>query len=134
MSRENVEIVREVMGLPARPEGNERALLDRFASDVRIDMSRRVFNPDVYEGHAGLRRLGAEIRDVWDEFLIEPERFVDASDRVVVIERRRGRGQESGVRVEQRAGVIWTLRHGQIIRMETDLQPREALEAVGLSE
>src|SRR4051812_29121238 len=112
MSQENVEVVREVMGLLARPEGNEAALLERFAPDVRIDMSRRVFNPDVYEGHAGLRRLGAEIREVWDEFRIEAERFIAAGDRVVVIEKRRGRGKESGVEVEQRAGVIWTLRHG----------------------
>src|ERR1700716_268420 len=112
MSRENVEVVREVMGLLASPEGNEVAIFERFAPDVQIDMSRRVFNPDVYEGHDGLRRLGAEIREVWDEFLIEPERIVDAGDRVVVIEIRRGRGKESGVQVEQRAAVIWTLAHG----------------------
>jgi ketosteroid isomerase-like protein len=134
MSQENVDIVREVMGLLDRPEGNEAALLERFAPDVRIDMSRRVFNPDVYEGHAGLRRLGMEIREVWEEFRIEAERFVDAGDRVVVIETRRGRGKESGVEVEQRAGVIWTHRRGQVIRMETDFEPQEALEAVGMSD
>jgi ketosteroid isomerase-like protein len=134
MSQENVELVREVMGLLTHPERNEAALLERFAPDVRIDMSRRVFNPDVYEGHAGLRRLGAEIREVWDDFRIEAERFIAAGDRVVVIETRRGRGKESGVEVEQRAGVIWTLRRGQVIRMETDLDPQEALEAAGLRE
>jgi ketosteroid isomerase-like protein len=110
------------------------ALLDRFATDVRIDMSRRVFNPDVYEGHDGLRRLGAEVQEVWDEFRIEPERFVDAGDRVIVIEVRRGRGSGSGVEVEQRSGVIWTLRDGKVVAMETDLKPEEALEAAGLRE
>ncbi len=136
MSQENVEAVQEIIGLMNREAGDEPspALLDRFATDVQIDMSRRVFNPDVYEGHAGLRRLGREVRDVWEEFRIEPERFVDAGDRVIVIETRRGRGSSSGVEVDQRSAVIWTLRDGTVVRMETDLSPEDAFEAVGLSE
>jgi uncharacterized protein len=138
MSEENVEIVREVMELMNRAASggtaDAEALLDRFAADVRIDMSRRVFNPDVYEGHDGLRRLGAEVQEVWEEFRIEPEQFVDAGDRVIVIEVRRGRGSGSGVEVEQRSGVIWTLREGKVVGMETDLDPKEALEAAGESE
>ena len=30
-------------------------------------MSRRTFNPDVYEGHEGLRRFKRERDEVWDE-------------------------------------------------------------------
>jgi ketosteroid isomerase-like protein len=138
MSEENVEIVREVMELMNRAASGGQtgadALLDRFAADVRIDMSRRVFNPDVYEGHDGLRRLGAEVQEVWGEFRIEPEQFVDAGDRVIVIEVRLGRGSGSGVEVEQRSGVIWTLRDGKVVGMETDLDPEEALEAAGEQE
>jgi ketosteroid isomerase-like protein len=137
MSQENVELVREVMELLGRAAAGDAPtarLTDLFASDVRIDMSRRVLNPDVYEGHEGLRRLGREVGEVWEEFRITPERFVDVDDRVVVIETRRGRGRGSGVEVEHRSAVIWTLRDGQVIRMETDLDPAEALEAVGLRE
>jgi ketosteroid isomerase-like protein len=137
MSQENVEVVREVMGLLDRATSDGDVtprLADLFATDVQIDMSHRVFNPDTYEGHAGLRRLGQEIREVWEEFRITPERFVDAGDRVVVIETRRGRGRGSGIEVEHRSAVIWTLRDGQVIRMETDLDPQEALDAVGLRE
>jgi Ketosteroid isomerase-related protein len=136
-----VEIVREVMALfgnapdesAADGEASKR-LSDLISPDVHIDMSRRVFNPDTYDGHEGLRRLAREMQVVWDEFTIVPERFVDAGDRVVVIEIRRGRGRASGVKVEQRAGVIWTLRGGQVVRMETDFDPMQALEAVGLQE
>jgi ketosteroid isomerase-like protein len=136
MSQKNVDLVRAVMGLMNRAEQGERdlQLIDHFAGDVEIDMSRRTFNPDVYLGHAGLRRLSREVREVWEVFVITPERFIDAGDRVVVIETRRGRGRGSGVEVEDRSAVIWTIRDGQVTRMETDLQPREALEAVGLAE
>jgi ketosteroid isomerase-like protein len=136
MSQENVEIVREVMGLLGSAAKGERVdeLLERFDPEVQIDMTRRVINPDIYEGHAGLRRLGEDVREVWAEFEIEPERFIDAGERVIVIEIRRGRGTGSGIEVEMRSGVIWTLRQGKVIRMETDLKPEEALEATGLSE
>src|SRR5277367_3944679 len=139
MSQENVEVVREVMDLmgsvgEAASDDVKSRLLDLFAPDVQIDMSRRIFNPDVYQGHAGLLRLGQEVQDVWEEFRIIPERFIDAGERVVVIETRRGRGKGSGVEVEQRAGVIWTVRDGQVVHMETDLDPHEALKAVGLNE
>jgi ketosteroid isomerase-like protein len=137
MSQQNVEIVREVMGLLGRAESDRLtpALLERFATDVRIDMSRRVFNPNVYDGHAGLRRLAAEDRDVWAHFRIEEaERFVDAGDRVIVIETRGGRGSASEVEADLRLAVIWTLQKGKVVRIETYLDPQEALESAGLSE
>jgi ketosteroid isomerase-like protein len=136
MSHENVEIVRKVMTLMSESPGPERdgEVLAYFAPDVVIDMSRRVFNPDVYEGRAGLLRLGEDVASIWSEFQIEPERMIEAGDKVVVIEIRRGRGAESTVKVEQRAGVIWTLSDGRVVRMETDYVPDEALKAVGLDE
>jgi ketosteroid isomerase-like protein len=137
----NVEIVREVMTLfgyaRSSDTGGEQAtrrLRELISPDIHIDMSRRVFNPDTYDGYEGLARLGREMQSVWGEFTITPERFVDVDDRVVVIEIRRGRGRASGVEVEQRSGVIWTLQNSQIVRMETDLDPNAALEVVGRSE
>ena len=133
MSSGNVELVKQVLrhfNRAVRPDESED-ILRLFSHDVVIDMSRRVFNPDTYEGHDGLRRLGRGVREVWDEFTVEPERFVDAGSRVVVIERRRGRGRESEVEVETRSAAIWTLRDGKVIHLETDLEPNEALRLVG---
>jgi ketosteroid isomerase-like protein len=142
VSQANVEIIREVMALAddarnhdlSQPELD--ALFERLTSlvapEAQIDMSGRVFNPDVYTGKAGLRRLLREIREVWDEFRVTPERFIDAGDRVVVIEAIRGRGRSSNVPVESRSASVWTLRDGQIIHMKATHDPREALEAVGL--
>jgi ketosteroid isomerase-like protein len=136
MSQANVEVVREVVSLmdfAARADDLPGRLLELTAPEVEIDMSRRVFNPYVYEGHAGLRRLVRDVQEVWEEFSITPERFVDAGERVVVIMTRHGRGKGSGVAVDQRTAGIWTVGEGKIIRMETDIDPQEALEAVGLA-
>jgi ketosteroid isomerase-like protein len=134
MSDDNVALVREVLEEMrlAREQGElTPRIAELFAADVTVDMSRRVFNPHVYEGHGGLRRLVREVREVWDEFQIIPERFIAVGDRVVVIATRRGRGRGSGLEVADRAGVVWTLRDGQVIRFETDLDPDEALALAG---
>jgi ketosteroid isomerase-like protein len=134
MSAENVEIVREfvsLMDFSARGDQSPR-LLNLTAPQVQIDMSRRIFNPEVYEGHAGLHRLVRDVQEVWEGFSVTPERFVDAGERVVVIMTRHGLGRGSGVDVEQRTAGIWTVRDGQVVRVETDIDPQEALKAVGL--
>ena len=86
-------------------------------------MTRRVFNPDIYEGHEGLRRLAGDFAQVWEEFTLEPVEMTDEGDRVIVIEHRRGRGRGRGVQVDQRSRAIWTLRDGLVVRLVTDLDP-----------
>lgn len=136
MSAENVAVVRRLMDLVSEANAGELSpeIFELFAPDVRIDMSRRILNPDIFEGHDGVRRLVREVRQLWSAFRIEPERLVDAGDRVVVVELRRGLGRESGIQVEQRSCVIWTLRDGQAIAAETDMDLERALQSVGSGE
>jgi ketosteroid isomerase-like protein len=131
---QNVEIVREVMALVRRTGTGEPEprLFELLAPEVKLDMSRRTFNPDVYEGHDGLRRFKRERDEVWEEFLVTSERMVDAGEGVVVIESLRGRGRGSGVETRSRSASVWTMRDGQVIRMATYRDPQEALDAVGL--
>jgi hypothetical protein len=79
----NVEIVREAMALIRRTGTGqpEARLWELLSPDVTLDMSRRTFNPDVYEGHEGLRRFRRERDEVWEEFLVTPERMIDAGAR-----------------------------------------------------
>jgi ketosteroid isomerase-like protein len=131
---QNVEIVREVMALVRRTGTGEPEprLFELLAPEVKLDMSRRTFNPDVYERHDGLRRFKRERDEVWEEFLVTPERMVDAGESVVVIESLRGRGRGSGVETRSRSASVWTMRDGQVIHMATYRDPQEALDAVGL--
>jgi hypothetical protein len=110
VSEENVEIVREVIARLEQAEPNDlpTRLIDLCSSDVEIVMTRRRFNPDTYHVHAGMQRLVREVGEVWEEFHLIPQRFVDAGDRVVVIATRRGVGRTSGVEISDRTGVIWT--------------------------
>ncbi len=136
MSQENVEVVREVVALMNSASGDELdpRLLELLAPDVEVDMSRRLFRPDVYQGHAGLARLRREVDELWGDFLAKPERFMDVGESVIVIETRAGRGRGSVVAAETQLAVIWTVRRGKVVRIEVGLDPQEALELVRLRE
>jgi ketosteroid isomerase-like protein len=70
----------------------------------------------------------------WDELRVEPERFIDLGERVLVLARQTGRGKQSGLPVELEVGDLFTLRDGKIVRWELYVNRGEALRAVGLEE
>ena len=133
MSQENVEIVRslfsgfEETGL----EGTLGFLSPQIEWEVRPDL------PDsrTYRGHSGIRELFASFDDALDEQWYSPREFIPAGDLVVVPLRWGGRGQASGVAVEERAETwVLTVQRGTIIRVREFATKEAALEAVGPSE
>ena len=125
MSQENMELVRSIYRLWGQKES---------ARDL-IDDELEYVNPP-YAVEAGTRRdrgaLGA-IREVYPDFRVEPERFVDAGENVVVIGVARGTSA-SGIEAQWRQGYVWTVRDGRAIRFRWFNDPDEALKAVGLEE
>nr|MBA2341947.1 nuclear transport factor 2 family protein [Thermoleophilaceae bacterium] len=81
----------------------------------------------------GLRRLWLDWLEPWASYYVRIEKLVDKGDRVVALIRDVGRRHDTDATVEIKAGSIWTLREGKVVRVE--FCPREeALEAAGLSE
>jgi ketosteroid isomerase-like protein len=122
MSNENVELVREIYALWSRGES---------ASHL-IDPKLEYVNPSyaVESGVQHSRRTLGKVREVYPDFRVEPERFLDAGENVVVIGVARGTSA-SGLRAQWRQGYVWTVRDGTAIRFRWFNQPAEALEAVG---
>ncbi|TMK24209.1 MAG: hypothetical protein E6G62_08950 [Actinobacteria bacterium] len=123
MSLENVELIRAIYRLWGE---------DESASHL-IDPDLEYVNP-AYAVESGTRRgrgtLG-KIREVYPDFRVEAERFVDAGEEVVVIGTARGTSA-SGVEAQWRQGYVWTVREGRAVRFRWFNRPGEALEAVGL--
>jgi ketosteroid isomerase-like protein len=123
MSLENVELVRTIYDLWAAEESARHL----------IDPDLEYVNPP-YAVESGTRRdRGAlkKIREVYPDFRVEPERFVDAGDDVVVIGTARGTAA-SGIQTQWRQGYVWTVQDGKAIRLRWFNDPAEALEAVGV--
>jgi len=125
MSQENVEVVRSIYRLWA----------DRESARHLIDPELEYVNPSyaVESGTRRGRRVLAEILEVYPDFRVEPERFLDAGDEVVVIGIAHGTSA-SGVEARWQQGYVWTVRDGRAIRFRWFNHPHEALEAVGLAE
>jgi ketosteroid isomerase-like protein len=134
MSQDNVEVVRQLIALgeQARESGLTSLPMDLVAPDMEIDLSRRVFNPATYRGFDGWVRLNEELREVWAEWHVTPERILGVGDRVVSIVVVRGRGRGSGLETEARYASIWTFANDRVTRVEIGFDPAEALKAVGL--
>jgi ketosteroid isomerase-like protein len=73
-------------------------------------------------------------RSAWEELEVTAEEFIDAGERVLVTVHHRGRGFGSGIEVEARFYLLYTLRDGKVVRQDEYAARAEALEAAGLSE
>jgi ketosteroid isomerase-like protein len=81
----------------------------------------------VFRGREGLKRWIASITEIWDEWRMEPERFIPAHDRVVVLIHILARGQLSGVELDRETAHIWSVADGRVTRCEVYFDRSEAL-------
>ena len=121
--------------MQAFSEGDLDAVFAACDPGIELQVSDAYFDaPRTYRGHEGMRQLFAAQAEVFDPFRLEPEEFFDAGDRVVVTARAGGLARGSGVEVFGRFGHLWTVRGGKIVAFKEFKDPRDALEAAGLSE
>jgi len=130
-SEANLETVRRAY--EAFNRGDLVAFLAELDDEVHVDMTERVFNPDTYDGHEGVRRFYAEVREVWEDFRWDPEEIVGAGDKVAALVHSHGRGKGSGVKVDRRIGFVWTLRAGRATSIRLYVDQAKALEVAGAS-
>jgi uncharacterized protein len=131
MSERNVDALREIYaewGL-----GNWRPRFDVYASDMEWGWSGEFpglagIAPDPVDRSDRLRQWLNE----WDDWRCEAERYLMHGDRVVVLARYRGRGKASGATVDTTGAHVWTLRDGQVVRLEIFSSREKALAAAGL--
>jgi ketosteroid isomerase-like protein len=70
--------------------------------------------------------------EVWDEYYFEPKEFIDAGNEVLAPHIERARSSR-GVEVESERTMIFTVRHGRVVRMRQYKTKEEALQAVALT-
>ena len=135
MSQENVEIVRRVSDAYNRRDVG--AMLDELHPEVEWHPWLQLQlggEATVYRGHEGVRKGVREVEEAFSEIQAEQTEIRDLGERVVAIGHLRGRGSESGAITESAIAWIVEFKSGKVIRVREYLDPKKALEAVGLSE
>jgi len=88
----------------------------------------------VYEGVPGLQEFLSDMRDIWEDYVLDVQEVVDLGERVVGVMRMSGRGVGSGVPVAQEVATLWTFHGQKAIHAKAFPSRAEALEAVALRE
>ena len=132
MSRQNAEIVRDAYELLNR--GDVESLVELCDDDFLMDMSERVFNPDTYRGHDGIRRFHDGVRDAWESYRWTVEDTRVKGDSVVAMLHCQGQSRKGGPTVDWRVAWLWTVRQGRPVSLRFYRNQEKALEAAGLSE
>jgi ketosteroid isomerase-like protein len=102
--------------------------------EIEIDMSRRMFDPEIYRGIDEVRRFRDELAASWGSYEVVPEEVLDAGDKLVAMVIVRAQGALSEAPVEVRVAHVLTFRHGKLLRLEYFGDREEALRAVGIEE
>jgi ketosteroid isomerase-like protein len=131
MSQENVEVVRRNNDAYNRRDLD--AFLDTVAETVTFRSRFSAMDSRVYRGRDEMRRYFVELDEVWSRYDMGLERLVDAGERVAGLFHLHAVGRESGLRLEEHPGVVFTLHAGKVVQIDAYATQAEALEAAGLS-
>ena len=131
MSEQNVEVVGRAV--EAFRHRDPSALAELCDPDIEFRSAFAAAGGRTYRGHEDLRRYMQDIDATFEDWHTEDEEAIDAgTDRVVLIYRIVGEGRGSGVPIDQRIAILWTLHDGKLLLGDVYLDPDEALEAAGL--
>jgi ketosteroid isomerase-like protein len=131
MSRENVEIVREL--LEAFNRRDVDAIVERWPADAEWipAISPGGLEGTTYVGPAGLRRWVAELAESWPTFEVIDPKLETIGDRVLIVGRVHARGSASGVELDTPLAQLWELDDGMVRRVSAFASHEEAIAAAG---
>jgi ketosteroid isomerase-like protein len=141
MSEENVEIVRrsfEANDAFMRGDLSSEAFAQMFDPQIELHWHDQRTYPDTPQHLRGASEVIAfveKFRDDWIDVVQEPLELIEApGGRVLGFTRQSGRGRQSGVPIDIHFYEVWTIRDGNVRRLEYFRHRADALEAAGLSE
>src|SRR5919197_765025 len=117
MSQQSVKIV-QAMYEGANAGDKLDANFEVLAPDVEFHVSGAFPDLDrVYRGHEGVRELNDALNEPWEALSLNPDEFIDIGSRVLVLNEFHARGRD-GMELRLRLANLWTVRNGQIVRMD----------------
>jgi ketosteroid isomerase-like protein len=114
VSEANVDVVRRMFERFA--ESGVDAVLGDIDEEVVVEIPPELSaEPDVYRGHAGVRRYFAGFEGMMDQLEYEAFELIPEGDHVLAVARLAGRGVSSGLDTELRVVVLHTVADGKVV-------------------
>jgi ketosteroid isomerase-like protein len=138
MSEGNLELVRRFFDLAVDNDlrHGDWPHLDLLAEDVIYHPAAQMAEARPCRGRDQFRRLTEDfyLHGWSDDLTWEPTSFKAFGDHVIVRVEFAGHGRASGAQFSGRVFAVYTVRDGEIVRVEDFVDRAEALGAVGFSE
>ena len=135
ISKQNVEAFKRAV------EANNRRDVDALVEELDPEVEWHPGLPallggeaTVYWGHEGARQLFRDLYEALAELHLEFSEILELDDLIVAIGRIRVRGREGGAEAEAPWNYVVQFKNGKAVLIRTYLDPKDALEAVGLRE
>jgi ketosteroid isomerase-like protein len=91
---------------------------------------KQVEQPMAVQGREGVLGAWEEWSEPFqDDLHASVEELIDAGDKVIAVVRHRGTGKQSGVQLDLRSYLVYTIRSGKITRMIEYTERADALSA-----
>ncbi len=133
MSRENIEIVRQIWEADRRRD--LETVRDAYAPEVEWEDTTGLWGDwGTARGPDGIQAAWRRWYEAFEDVQFEWEEVADAGDDVVATYRIRARGRGSGIVVEQPVTLLWTLRARKVVRIRAFADRTDALQAARLRE
>src|SRR5262245_40601391 len=132
MSAELVQLVEK--GYETWNSGDRSWVLEHMSPDVEWITPPDDPDPGTFRGLEGVAKYWAQWRAAVGQLQFTVEEMIDAGDSVVVIARRQGRGEHSGLEVSDRVIQVFDFEDGICVRVHEYYDRDAALSAISRSE
>jgi ketosteroid isomerase-like protein len=132
VSREKVENVEQLRAAYEAFNQTGEIVGNHLAPDFEMRQASSIIDSaGVFHGPNAFRDVLAELREAFDDFTTEAERFIEApTGEIVVLVHVLGRGRGSGAEMDNRIAHVWTFRGDKAVRMVAYEEQADALAAV----
>ena len=130
VSRENAELIR--FAIEAYMRDGLAAVDEVWDPEIEFHEDPAFPESGVYRGARAIDAYFAQFRQHFEGFSFEVEEAVEAGEKVLALIHLRMRARGGDAHVDQRAGWVFTVRDGKVLRIEGYLDRDVARRAAGL--
>jgi ketosteroid isomerase-like protein len=128
MATDLVQLVEK--GYEAWNSGDRGWVLDHMSEDIEWVTPSDDPDPETYRGYRGVEQYWAQWRAAVGQLNFQVEEMIDAGNSVVVVARREGRGEHSGLQVSDRVIQVFEFEGDKCVRVKEYYDRDAALSAM----
>ena len=135
MSQENIDVIQRITR--AHNEGDIEGIVEVTHPEFEMKLIggfADIAGGSSFSGHAGVRRFFTDWFATFETVRLDHEKFIEAGENVVSVSKLKATVAGSPAPVELLFGIVWGFKEGKVVQYDGYYEPREALDAVGLSE